>query len=56
MDNLCPNSRRDGIGDDEGAAMLLRSRGNVEEDEESSRDILYDPARDSFGGDRREAF
>lgn len=56
MDSLCPNSRSEGIGDVEGAAMLLRSRGNVDELEESflSRGVLYDPERDNFGGDERE--
>ena len=55
MDGLCPNSRSDGIGDVEGTAMLLRSRGNVDEVDGSflSKGILYDPERDNFGGDKR---
>ena len=53
MDSLCPNSRSDGAGDVEGAATLLRSRGNVDEVDGSffSKGFLYDPERDNFGGE-----
>lgn len=54
MDNLCPNSLKIGLGDDEGGtATLLRSRTD-ERLRPFSRDVLWDPDRDSFGGDIRE--
>jgi hypothetical protein len=56
IDSLCPNSRSEGIGDEEGKGMLLRSRDFVDDDIVSvfPKGILYDPERDSFGGDERE--
>ena len=59
MDNLCPNSRRGGSGEDRGTAMLLISRRAVVEEVNEGRlveDIVNDPERDNcFGGDNREA-
>jgi hypothetical protein len=60
MDNLCPNSLREGDREGAGIAIALRSRREAKDDTEDDNDAAFSDlrrelAREIFGGDKRDS-